>query len=631
MKQYLKILPLLGISLFGEENLNLLLNKYEYEAELSKITKKEEAGVLDIYTSHDLQMMQIKTLEDLLRILPGFHYTRQYDNLTVLQKPSISSRQLSSVRLYVNDHDLSSNSFGSSFLIWGKLPLEYIDHIEVYKGAASVEFGNETSTVIIKMYTKSPQREEGSKIRLYGDNYGSKNVDAYIASKNDSFSYFAYANTNAIKRRSYTNEFNGKEYALDSGITGNNIYANIKYEDWFAELGSYTKKGDNFLGLGIYATPSGGDVDSAHSYLHLTKTFSSNIKLQLSYDNVHFQREYKDENGIYLGNGGVVQNYNVGFDDNLIAATLEKKFIYEKHMLLLGSFVKKENFSEDGEFIEPISNYYYKSSYSNTQYFYSLYGEYSYDYDPNTRFIASVKEDYIKYRKYIPSTQEFTAKLGLIKHIGRLQIKAFLTKTYAPLAYYQLYTPDNVPFYSNKELKNMHINIGSLVFLYKKQYDLFKFVVAKNQVEDAIYFDPVYAKGYVNSSKVMDYNYFEFSYQHNFDLKNKIVTTFYYGDKKTTSYESPKFTALVQLFSHYDKYDFYSEVLYNSAYSYANIDCDPSYDVTSSLKYHYSKDLSLGIRGENIFGTGYKQVYDGYDSAISVTDRKVWFNMEYLF
>jgi iron complex outermembrane receptor protein len=53
---------------------------------------------------------------------------------------------------------MSSSSFGSAFMVWGEMPIEYIDHIEVYKGSSSVEFGNEVASTIIKLYTKKAQR-----------------------------------------------------------------------------------------------------------------------------------------------------------------------------------------------------------------------------------------------------------------------------------------------------------------------------------------------------------------------------------------------------------------------------------------------------------------------------------------
>jgi iron complex outermembrane receptor protein len=576
-------------------------------------------------------MMQVKTFEDVLRVIPGFHFTRTSNNLTTLEKPSMGATQLTSVHLYINDHDMSSSSFGTAFLIWGELPIEYIDHIEVYKGAASIEFGNETSTVIIKLYTKSPQREEGSKVRLYGDNYGSVNFDGYIASSDNDFSYFAYANMNSIQRKDYYNEFEGDSYKLPSDHSGHNLYANLNYKEWILELGSYYKKSDSFLGKGIEVTPTDGDLNTHQHYLHLTKKFENNIKLQLSYDRSSYDRTYQDPNGIMITNAPIINDYKIGFDDEIFSSVLEKKFKSGKHSFLVGGFVKNKRFTEYGTFEDSAETYYYSNSFANSLYIYSLYGEYTYDYDATTRVIASLKEDYTKYDKIIDSKKELSAKIGMIKYIKNLKIKAFITKTYSPAPFYQLYNPDNIPYKTNPDLDNMHIHINTLSVVYKEGKQKFKFVVADNTIDDGVYYNSALPDGYANSSETLDYLYLEFGYDYNFDINNKFTSTFFYGTNSNDTTFSPKYTTTLQLFSKYKKFDIYNEFMYRSSYTYQDLFVDRSYDYTAAIKYHYTKDLSFGLRGENIFDSGYKQSYRALDYAIGVVDQKVWFDMEYLF
>jgi iron complex outermembrane receptor protein len=631
MRLFLLFFLLLLESLYAKEDLSSLLASYKQESELSKITKKEEAGVIDIYTRHDLEAMQAKTLQDVLRILPGFYLTRTTNNLTSLQKPTLSSVQLTSIRLYINDHDMSSSSFGSAFLVWGELPIEYIDHIEVYKGASSIEFGNETGSIIMKLYTKTPKREEGGKIRLYGDDYGSTNIDTYIASDINDFSYFAYANINNINRTKYTQTYQNQNYSLDSDHSGHNFYANLQYQKWILELGAYSKKSDDFLGIGINRTPTGGGLDTYHRYMHLTKKFSNDIKLQFSYDNASYDRIYIDPNGIGIANGPIVNYYHLKFDDEIFSATLEKKIEYNAHSLLFGTFYKKKKFSENGDFSQDSGDYLYINSFDNALDFYSLYSEYTYDYNSNTRLIASLKEDIFRYNKDIPSRSEFTTKLGVIKHIDNFQIKTFLTSSYIPTAFYQLYNPDNTPYKTNPNLDNMHLIIGTLSLKYKKNRHRFKFVIAKNQIKDIIVYNKALPYGYTNSSKTANYLRLEAKYSYIFDINNKFLFDIFKGENNNDIEVSPKYGSIIQLFTKYKKFEIYNELTYKSAYDYYGLSMDASYNYTASVKYHYTKDLSLGVRGENIFDSGYKQAYYGVDYAIPVTDQKIWFNLEYLF
>jgi iron complex outermembrane receptor protein len=630
MKILIIFLTLL-LYLHAEEDLSLLLNDYKHESELSKITKQEEAGIIDIYTRHDLEMMQARTFEDVLKVIPGFHFTRTSNNLTTFEKPSMGSTQLTSLRLYINDHDMSSSSFGTAFLIWGELPIEYIDHIEVYKGAASVEFGNETSTVIIKLYTKQPKREEGGKIRLSADNYGSSSLDAYMASQNGDFSYFAYANANNINREEYENVYEGTPYALKSDHSGHNLYANLKYLEWNLELGSYTKDSDSFLGIGTNRTPTGGGLEADHHYLHLTKKFKNDIKLQLSYDNIAYDRAYLDPNGINIANGPIINNYCVNFKDEIFSAVLEKKFNFDKHSLLLGGFYKRKKFDENGNFYDDALTYYYDNKLTNALDMYSLYGEYTYDYDSSTKFLTSLKGDFIQYDKAIPSYNELIAKLGVIKYVENLKIKLFLTKTYSPTAFYQLYNPENTPYKTNPNLDNMHITIETLSLSYKIDKHNFKLVIAENQIKDSIVYDRSLPYGYTNSPNTVDYTYVELGYDYLFNADNKFTSTLFYGGNSTNNVFSPQYEAMFQLFTKYKKFDIYNALTYKNSYEYVGLTMSASYDYTASVKYHYTKDLSFGLRGENIFNSGYEQAYRGLDYSIPVVDQKFWLNMEYLF
>ena len=121
--RYLLLFLAFNITVFAEENFTSLLNAYKVESDLSHITKRESAGIVDVYTRSDLERMQVKTLQDVLKTIPSIHYTRTQNNLVSILEPTAAHSSLSAVRLYINDHDMSSSSFGSAFLIWGELPI----------------------------------------------------------------------------------------------------------------------------------------------------------------------------------------------------------------------------------------------------------------------------------------------------------------------------------------------------------------------------------------------------------------------------------------------------------------------------------------------------------------------------
>ncbi len=191
MKKILLFLLFFSFAMEAKESLSDLLALYKEKNDLSKITKKEAAGLLNIFTRDDLEKMQARTLMDVLKTLPDIYVGRNYMNLTTLTRPTMQHMPSTAVRLYINDHDMTSASAGSAFLVWGHMSIEYIDHIEVYKATSSIEFGNENALLIVKLYTKSASRENGGKVRLTADNLGSFETDVYYAQQvDDDLSYF---------------------------------------------------------------------------------------------------------------------------------------------------------------------------------------------------------------------------------------------------------------------------------------------------------------------------------------------------------------------------------------------------------------------------------------------------------
>ena len=89
---------------------------------------------------------------------------------------------------------------------------------------------------------------------------------------------------------------------------------------------------------------------------------------------------------------------------------------------------------------------------------------------------------------------------------------------------------------------------------------------------------------------------------------------------------------LLKSFNKYKKFDFYNALNYKSAYtSIYNSHIKSSLEFTSALKYHYSKNLSFGIKWENIFHNSPRQAYKGINFTIPIVDQKFWANVEYFF
>ena len=628
------LLLLVLTSILDAEDLTSLLNGYKKEAQLSNITKRDAAGLLELFTRDDLEKMQVHTLLDVLEVIPGIYLQRGANNLTLFSSPSKSNLPLTYARIYINDHDITSSSFGSAFLIWGEMPIEYIDHIEVYKASSSMEFGNENAAVIIRLYTKKASRENGSKLKVGIDNLGSVDSSFYTAQVLDNgISYFAFANGNNIKRTSYHNTFNNQTYDYNSDRKSYNVYGDINYKRWRFELNVYNKNNDSFIGIGTHRTPNGGELKAKHAYIHITKTFQNNLKLQLSYDKSTYDRTYEDPNGIRVANAPLINHYGINFDDDIFAFILEKRFKTKNNALLFGAFYKNKAFESNGDYFDSNLSYRHTNSVSNTLSLSSVYMEDKYNITQNFQLIGSLKGDFFRYEKDVKSQNELLARGGFIYKHDKYKLKAFYTKSYIPLSFYQIYNPENMPYKANPQLDTMKTDIYTTALEYKDNKQNITFEVAQMHVKDLTVYDRTTANGWKNSSdKSFQKTTYQLDYTYHFDLNNKFSSSFVYGNNSEDADSASPFNIILKSFNKYKKFDFYNALNYKSSYTSAyGPYIESSFEFTSALKYHYNDDLMFGLKGENIFHDASREAYRGVGFTIPTVDQKIWANMEYLF
>jgi iron complex outermembrane receptor protein len=628
---YLSLLLILS-SVLQAENLSSLLKNYKTDSDLSKFTKHDSAGLLEVYTRQDLEKMQAHNLHDILQTIPGVYLLRGSNNLTLLTTPSTSRMPLTYARLYVNDHDMSSSSFGSAFMIWGNMPIEYIDHIEIYKATSSLEFGNENAAFIIRLYTKNAKRDSGSKVRLLVDDKGSYDTNIYTASElENDISYFAYANMADTKRKKYHNTYNTQIYTYDSDSNIYNLYGSLQYKKSHLEVGANKKEDNSFIGMGIHKTPDSGELNAHHYYIHFTQEFKNELKLQLSYDNLSYTRNYEDPNSIRIANAPLINSYNISFNDDIYSFTLEKHLHYKQNKLMLGAFYKYKGFDGEGNYHDTNYGYAHQNHFSNALNLYSVYTEDDYDISNTLRIIASLKGDFFRYSKDVKTQNELVARAGIIKQADHLQLKAFYTRGYVPLAFYQIYNPENIPYRANPQLDAPKTNIYTFTMKYKNTGYETSFEVAHMRSSDNLVYDYTTTNGWKNSSQTATKTLYQLNYSYFFNLQNKITLNLTYGDNSRNTDASSPFACLIRSYNTYKKLDFYNEFYYKNSYSYSSYNINASLDWTAAVKYHYSKDISFGLRGENILDQGYKQIYSGVSQKIPVRDQKIWLNMEYLF
>jgi len=607
-----------------ETNMDTLLQQYKEESALSKQTKKDTSGLLYLYTREMLEKMQARTLKDVLKTVPGMNLYR-VGNILTIAPASNMPMFVTGVRILINDHDMSSSFNGSSYLLWSDVALDYIDHIEIYKGTSSIAFGSESAPIVVKLYTKDTNREIGSKVRFMLDNRGSSHASFYNAQKvNNNLSYFAYGHIDNIDNKKYHKQFNNQSYQYSSDTHAYNLYANIAYKKTTMELGAKESTENIFVGHGMQATPKDTSVKKSQKYLHITQKLPQHFRVQLSLDHITYSQNSRDDNGIFIVDAPSVTRFDPYDKDNIYSVTVDKVFQSKNNKLTVGVFYKYKEFK-----FTKFNN----AHVENALHYNSLYAEDIYLFNENLKFVASIKENMLHYKKEINHDNQLSYKAGINYKNNKLDTQLLYTHTYFIVPFMDYYNP----FRASTTAKKLHspksdIYIASAKYHFSKQNSL-SLAVSYRSVKDPIVHNQNSGEFLNRDGYTAKYIIPEMTFLHNFNHNNRFDITFYDTYNYTDKLFSPKWGINTRLFNSYKKFDIYNELVYKSAYTDAITQkhLKASYDWTAALKYHVTEDFSVGLRGENILNTGLKQAYRNAPSTYPLIEQKFWLNLEYLF
>ncbi|MCD6190782.1 MAG: Plug domain-containing protein, partial [Sulfurimonas sp.] len=226
------LLILIFISLSYAEGIDSLLTDYEKESELSNKTKDESAGNLIVYTRDDLERMQVETLKDILKSFRFFPYAENRTSHPDILSQDPLSYASKSVRIYLNETELITSITGNGFFLFGDMEMDFIDHVEIYEGFPSFDFGVEPATTVIRLYSKTAEHDEGGRVKVTIDNKGANKQNVYYADKTDDISYFMYANHTGKKQDTY--EHHGETLGRDKET--NRFYGSLSTQNHNVEL-----------------------------------------------------------------------------------------------------------------------------------------------------------------------------------------------------------------------------------------------------------------------------------------------------------------------------------------------------------------------------------------------------------
>jgi iron complex outermembrane receptor protein len=599
--------------------LDNLLKRYEKSESLYKKTKKESAGFLLVYSREDLEKMQAYTLRDVMKTVRM--YTTQINKLGALRSVKLTSgiKSVPPIKLYIDDYEVNSVLQVNALDVYGDMNLYFVDHIEIYQGGSSIAFGNEPGSMVIRLYSKDPLRENSTSVEFSVDSKAGGDLSVVDAGGIGDYKYLFYAdaaktNYDTYKRNSKELSRDGRRYQTHFKISQEN---NFK-----VDLDVISIKSDIFNGFG--SAPLGDYNSRSYGYIDAIKYFDGNWKISLSASREQKEVENDDVNGIKLSNNLMSNHFDTNVISHTYKAIVEKKIISGNSDFLIGTQFQQKNFDTKSYNIENMTPDFDSGKLD----IYMFYIEELYNINKNNLITFSGKVDYYS-PNFTKDSTEYSVRLGYISLLSKdIKTKIFGIRRYTyPAMLQSAWAP---PVYKpNNDLKSSTINMLAGELEYNDNIHRLLFGYAYKVIDDSIGFNQI-SKMYVNKKDTVYFNRFYIRGEHHFDFDNKAVIEYYKGYKDVDY--SPDSGVLVQLFNKIWNFNIYNELVYRQGYSINNIKIDDGYDYTLSVGYPVNRDLNVKLKGENLFDSASETLIDNQGLIkVPAIEQRVTATVEYTF
>ena len=618
MKVFILSILFTTILLSQENTFDALLDKYRNSKELYLQTKKESAGHITVYSRSDLDRMQAYTLNDILKTLRIFNVQIDSVGRQTLIKSGANALTNNPIKIYIDSHELNSATLGNPLAQYGKMGLYFIDHIEIYQGANPVSFGNEPASIIIKLYTKDPSRENATSAQISVDTKSSTEFRIIDARVFDDYSYLI--NLDASKNNFKKYNTNGYELSRD-GARGQLYFKFTKKDDYNINIGATKEKYDSFKGFG--QAPLGGNINTENAYIQFIKYFDNDIKLTTSASTESLFTQMSDENGTTLPNGITSQDIAGKVTTNVYNISLKKKYTKENNDLLIGVHIKEKHFNIKKLKFNNIS--YPTHTQLDKINIYMAFFENLYNYDENNLITLSAEIDRYE-NNFSTSSTEYTYRAGYVGiYDKKWTFKIFGLKSYDyPIFRQTTFSPT---YKVNPYLTSASTTSITSEIIYKTDNTITNFSYGGGTKKNAIVFSKTQNK-YINKTGKNRFTRAYIRTEYNFNANNKIMIEYYKLFKET--YASSGYGGLVQIFNKIGKFDIYNELIYRSGYtSIDKIDMPSSYNYSLGVTYRLNKKTEIKLKGENLLDKSLEVPLNGANVASS--ERKGILSLEYTF
>jgi len=619
--KHLIYLLLLPIYLFSQDlGIDSLLKEYEDSESLYKKTKKESAGYLLVYSRSDLEKMQAFHLKDVLKTIRMFNIQVNGTGTIGILNSGAGKTSITPIKIYIDDFEISTVVQRNALDMYGEMDIYFVDHIEIYQGGSSIAFGNEPGSMVIRLYSKDPSRENSRSAQLSVDNKSGANLRAVDAGEMGEYNYLFYANAEKLSYDTYRR--NNQELSRD----GKKYQAHFKIKkdnDFIIEADGILNKMDIFNGFG--SAPTGDRTTRAFGYISATKYFKNNLEVSASVSQEVKEAYNTDAINIV---GSPTNDVYLHVHSNTFKSSIKKKIINDNSDLLLGAEIQRKVFrikNYDGFNPMPELG-------PDALNIFMIYLEELYNINKDNLITFSAKLDRYE-NNFDKDSNEYSLRLGYIGLLtDTLNTKIFAVRRYIyPTMIQTSFTPPT--YKANPDLEAANIDMIGTEIEYKTDENRLVFGAAYKEIDKAIALNKI-SKMYENRASKTYFHRYYLRAEHHFDLDNKVIIEGFKAFKDT--YGSPGSGGLIQVFNTIGKFNIYNELVYRDDvtidYGMGDVKTDTSYDYTISVSYEINRHLKLKAKGENLLDEAtVSQLSPDGSLEVPAIERRATLTMEYTF
>jgi len=604
------------------QNVDSILQEYNKKNDLSQKTIDENKGHLVLFTRDKLERMHAKTLKDVFKTTPIIYY---HENRYALPDPLTSGAfepyRSNFIRLYVDGVEITQGWMGSGLMLYGDVNIDFVDHIEFYYMIPSFETSVEPAYLTVFLYSKDPKRDTGGKLDLSGGSRGYNSQSISYGEETKDFSYMLNFSHTDDQRETIDN---GTDTPLIRDFERTQLFSYVKTEDQIFHLQVMKKNTDSLAGMSWDATPLVSQVDYLNVHMDYGIVFDEHWRAQFAYDWLKTDMAQADNTFLFWSDALGANTFNGEYKNSTYSTELTYKEIIGDNRItagIKGRYKELDSFKRDGEdaLTSPFT----------TEKIASIFFQNQYALSEQQLLTLGISYNNISRNGGIEDDSLLQLRLGYIYTSDHWSYKTYLYRTQFALEpltrYLDLATYQDVTVQTT-------LGITQELAYSMKKHNL-KLMLYLLQDEDGLLQNNI--KGASGDTKYLTAI---FNYDYSFNRDNKMNLQFYYANYQNLANvdELQDISGYFSFANSYENFDFYNGVVWHRN----SLDWKNYFDLTSSVSWNLSEDLTVTLKGENLLNKAKKTNLFRVDPAtgsmleplqVSPTDQRIILELEYLF